>query len=73
VGGELTAWRRRVRQAQQIARLMAAGQRVWIQRTNSGWHIYGSVDDGLDPVVNVHDLRPDLPTPRYRIIGANPN
>lgn len=70
---DLTAWRRHVRQAQQIARLMAAGQRVWMQRTIAGWHIYGSVDDGLDPVVNAHDLRPDLPPSRYRIIGANPN
>lgn len=71
---KLTTWHRRVRQAQQIARLMAAGRRVWMQRTIAGWHIYGSVDDDLGPVVNAHDLRPDLFSSRYRIIGAaNPN
>lgn len=62
-------WRRRAHLAQRIIARIAAGQRVWLLRTTAGWHIYGSLDNSLDPV----DLRPHLPTSRYRIIGAPPN
>lgn len=60
---ELTAWRRRVRQAQQIARLTAAGRRYILEETPSGrLRLYTDRPGRL--IFDNHSQ------PLYRIIGA---